>query len=483
MGDRDRSDGLVAPPSVSRRTFLCASLATTVALPSVLAACDDGSAPVAPGEEDGAVPVDWAPSDVAEDLERFRLGVQAGAMGPHRVLLWTHHGEGDPVRLRVWRDGSQEGQVLLVQDLQVAGIDGYALVPVDSLTAGTWYRYGFFDDALESRSVLGAFRTAHAPGSLDPVTVAATACTHFSRTPYASLHLAAKQEFDVLCHLGDMSYNDGATTTAAFRERWASTLQEPAYRDILSQAGLYITLDDHEITNDSERYDLPDEIYQTGLDAFFETVAIERLDGNRFWQSYRWGDSVEFFVLDSRTERQPDTRLTDEAIYLGLDQMAWLKEGLSASPCHFKVLLNSVPITAFPEAWPSAADRWQGYASQRDELLDFITDQAIPNVWFLTGDMHAGLVSRVEREGPRRAIWEIMVGPGAPHYGNVLPGMVDFEPALREDVIPADQFAYASGENAATLVTFDPGNDAVHVRFLHAVTEETLYEATLRQGA
>ena len=35
-------------------------------------------------------------------------------------------------------------------------------------------------------------------------------------------------------------------------------------------------------------------------------------------------------------------------------------------------------------------DRWQGYPEQRQELLDFIAESSIENVWFLAGDFHMG---------------------------------------------------------------------------------------------
>ena len=163
--------------------------------------------------------------------------------------------------------------------------------------------------------------------------------------------------------------------------------------------------------------------------------------------------------------------------------MAWLKKGLAESPCHFKVILNSVPIIAFPELWSSLApDRWEGYGKQRDELLDHIIDSDIRNVWFLSGDLHCGVVGRVERTGPRRRIWEILMGPGAPKVGNPLPKLHELVPDQLDASFPPDQFVFGDSVEAATVLTFDPIKDAVHVVFVRASDQAVIYDAWIGEN-
>jgi alkaline phosphatase D len=120
---------------------------------------------------------------------------------------------------------------------------------------------------------------------------------------------------------------------------------------------------------------------------------------------------------------------------------------------------------------------WAGYPAQRSELLDFVVNEGIENVWFLSGDLHMGAVNRVAPSGPYREIREIMVGPGA-STPNPLVGAVELAPVLAEDTVPSEQFDYYSTEHAATLVTFDPLASTVHVRFISAATEDILFERT-----
>jgi phosphodiesterase/alkaline phosphatase D-like protein len=55
-------------------------------------------------------------------------------------------------------------------------------------------------------------------------------------------------------------------------------------------------------------------------------------------------------------------------------------------------------------------DRWEGYAVERTEILEFIRDRAISNVIFLTTDLHANLVQRVKL-GEEPVAWEFVAGP------------------------------------------------------------------------
>ena len=464
----------------------------------VLTACgDDGSgggdpdatggdASSTPDGTGGGAPVEtiaWEPASVALAPEVFPMGVSVGAVRDTSALVWGFTEDGEDKRLRIWDDlPGGSGEVALVVDALATPMDGYFKVEIVDLAPGTRYHYGWFDDDVTLRSVIGTFVTGAGVDDLRPIVVAATSCTKWTKAPYESLVVAGAHDFDVFCHLGDMSYNDEAETLEAYRAKWRQTLQDPGYVAVMPKAAFYGTLDDHEIANNFDEIPPEPERLEAALDAFFEALPIPRHEGDRIWDSYRLGGTMEIFVLDCRTEKQIETRQSDDPIYISKAQMAWLKQGLSDSPCHFKVVLNSVPITDLPEGWPNPQERWQGYGKQRDELLDHIVDGDIANVWFLAGDIHVGLVTRVEREGPRSHLWEILPGPGAPALLNPVPGIVDLDPSLGEQLMPPDMILYGSSEYAATLLTFDPAADTVHVKFVHTDGETVLYEGTLSQA-
>jgi hypothetical protein len=151
--------------------------------------------------------------------------------------------------------------------------------------------------------------------------------------------------------------------------------------------------------------------------------------------------------------------------------MAWLKDGLSKSTAHFKILLNSVPMTDMPLWYVGASDRWEGYQAQREELLDHIADNGIEHVVCLSGDFHIGFVAHVDESGAGKGVREIAVGPG----GNLNPaGLLPF---------PSNQFSFSHGwPQATTELVFDPGkgpSGTIRVRFVRADNGNVLYDEEL----
>jgi alkaline phosphatase D len=159
--------------------------------------------------------------------------------------------------------------------------------------------------------------------------------------------------------------------------------------------------------------------------------------------------------------------------------MDWFLERLSTSTAHFKVVLNSVPITDMPTGYFGEGDRWEGYARQRDRVINHIVDGDIRNVWFLSGDFHIGMVTRINDEGGGRRIHEIAVGPG----GNTNPAASTLD--ILEFFSGVDQQIFHTGSfdtEVQTLLTFDPARNEVHIEFIDA-DGDVLYDEWLAEGS
>jgi alkaline phosphatase D len=440
-----------------------------------------------PDEYDDPERVEFNAIGVPERPEDFPMGVASGAMQHDRFLAWTFVEDRRPRRLRVWREQEQRGVVLLVHDQDVMPDEaGYLKAWVDDLAPFTQYRFAFFEFDEQgralTRSELGRTKTALPPGSLRPVTIGASACTNFRNRPYLSIGAVANEPIDLFVHLGDMSYNDAANDLDSYRELWRQTLTEPNYRQLMSSVGFYGTWDDHEIENNlNPEFFNPSEL-AAAKRAFFETLPVEQGAQGQLWTSYQWGDTLEVFVLDSRTERKPTTRNFGGATYISPEQLAWLQRRLLDTTARFKVILSSVPITNMPPLWISEDDRWEGYQAQRDQLLGFIDENNIRNVWFLAGDFHVGFAGRVEPSGDWARMWEVAVGPGA-SGSNPLTALSDGGLLDPELVFPSGQFAYGSGRTQVlTTLTFDPRRDEVRVYFEDVTTGEVLFDEALSEG-
>ncbi|MCA9564716.1 MAG: alkaline phosphatase D family protein, partial [Myxococcales bacterium] len=339
------------------------------------------------------------------------------------------------------------------------------------------------EDTAVKRSDLGRFRTAFLEDGVGPLVICASTCTNYRNVPWTSLGRMAEDDMDVFLHVGDFVYADGSETPEEYRFHYLRALGEENMRSVLTQAGMYVTWDDHEFDNNLNPETMSETHLETAKAAFFENLPARRGEDGELWRSYRWGLTAEFFVLDSRSERLPSTRESDNPIYLSQDQMDWLKQALVDSPCRFKLLLNSVPMVNLVGVAADllAEDRWQGYQVQRQELLDHINEQNIRDVWFLSGDFHMGFITRLDRTGVGTKLWDVAVGPGA-NGPNPLPVSVEGNVFEEEEVFPAAMYEYWSSKTkVATTLTLDPTAGTIHIRYVDGTTGDVLYDGTLSQ--
>ncbi|PZR05990.1 MAG: hypothetical protein DI536_31515 [Archangium gephyra] len=358
------------------------------------------------------------PEQLSESFN-FPLGLASGDVEATRAVLWTRFDGSNPLRLRVWR---MEGEVFaerVADERVLPGDGGFVHLDVSGLEAGAPYRYAFFEEnmagELVSRSRIGKFRAAFAAGTKAPLTVAGCSCTRQGRTPSPILRAGERDDIDVFLMLGDSSYNDDVDSLSEYRTQWAANLGGPEYRTLRASTSLLATWDDHEVTNDFNPETISASRLANARKTYFESNPLRRdsVDPDRLWKSVKWGDTAEFFVLDSRSERKPSTRFNGSPqIYLSVAQMNWLKGALAASTAVFKVILNSVPITDFGFS-VFTGDSWLSYREQRSELLGHIEDQNIQGVVWVSGDHHFGSVGWVAATGRGAGALEILAGPGA----------------------------------------------------------------------
>ena len=393
----------------------------------------------------------------------FPYGVMSGDALRDRVMIWTRTAPGLRVRLVVVElRGAARVRTASATE-HTTDMAGFLTVEVLGLTLGAWHEYAFVTlDARGEpvgRSALGRVRAALDDGAFERVRFAGVCCTKQDSRPFPGLtHAARRGDLDFFFHNGDAVYTDEGTvamTREEYRLRYDENWLSQGFQDLFRATGWYSTWDDHDVANDWNPETFPRARLDAARAVFFEYRAIRRdpTAPDRIWKSARWGRTLELFVLDSRSESLPSTRLT-VGQYLSRAQMDWLKTGLQRSTARWKMVLNSVPIFTVPGASPSSGlGRWQGYPAQRNELLDFITSNDLRNVWFLSGDFHYGAVMTVEATGPRASLREVLVGPNTPGgtgYTSV--------------AMPQREFGTASQNYA--VFTCDPAADALTVEFV-----------------
>jgi alkaline phosphatase D len=109
---------------------------------------------------------------------------------------------------------------------------------------------------------------------------------------------------------------------------------------------------------------------------------------------------------------------------LGKQQKAWWKATMSGSDATWKLWGNEVTLMRLriqklgandPADRVMAADSWDGYPTERKELMSFLRSEAIKNVVLLSGDIHAAFAGVVmddfDAQNPVPVACEL-VGPG-----------------------------------------------------------------------
>ena len=392
------------------------------------------------------------------DAGPFPLGVASGDPYPDRAMLWTRYDGAKPLRVDVW-EGDAEVPLPDFGDTPVTvEPGGFVHLPIRGLKPGTFYRYAFSEQGVGAQvasSRQGRFRTGLGAGALERLSIGAVSCTS-NALPLEILKTASHEPLDAFLLLGDTIYADPSRTLPEFEAKWTQNLGTEGYRALRSSLGTIATWDDHEFQNDWAGETIDPGVRANGARAFFEHTPLFRSADapDRIWRSIRWGATVEFFVLDCRGERKPSTRLTPQAEYISKAQLEWLKQALADSPSAFKVILNSVPIGAFPDLFQlQLQDRWEGYAAQRAEVLRYIEDQKVRGVIWLSGDFHMASTGRVSLEGPGKGALEVLAGPGA-QFSN---------PVVKQ--LHPPQFDFVSPFNNFAVLDLDPFSGEARVSF------------------
>ncbi len=408
----------------------------------------------------------------------FPYGVASGDVDQNNAVLWTQSTVTGPLTFTV-----ESADLAAPQLLVTTVVDAATPVTVTAtdLIPGAHYTYHAENGAGEQSS--GQFRTPAADG-YSGLRFGASGDWRGDMAPYPSIANVAARDLDFFVLMGDTIYADipsaavdgQARTVDEFRRKYAEVYAAmdgdnpwPALR---ASTSLYITLDDHEVLNNfaggaeaARDSRFPEEIgrvndtatYESALEAlqdynpltaqFYADVGDSRVDGERKLYRYRtFGQDAALIVTDSRSFRDlplagPDrddaeavaafrqaTFRTDRTMF-GAAQVGDLKRDLldaHQQGVTWIFVVVSVPVQN--RGLISAQDRFEGFAAERADLLQFIAEEGICNVVFLSADIHGTLINdihyRTAQDAPDQptGAFEITVGPAAfyPALGEVV---------------------------------------------------------------
>ncbi len=436
----------------------------------------------------------------AADRPALAHGLQSGDIGADSAVLWTRTDR--PARVVFeWSttESFKDARALPAVDA-LPDTDHTVKILAEGLPADQeiFYRARTMDLAeinVEGEPLVGRLRTA--PQGLRDVsfTWSGDTCgqgwgideSRGGMKAYATMY---KHRPDFFIHSGDNIYADGpmkeevelpdgtmwknivtpekskvAETLDEFRGQYKYNFMDANVRELYSNVPVLTQWDDHEVMNnwsaskplaDDDRYQVKsiEQLAARAARAFHEymPIATPLAEPQRVYRKVGYGPLLDVFFLDMRTYRGPNNRNMQteegpETVFLGRDQLDWLKRELTASKATWKVIAADMPIGLVVNDTLKDGTKWTEAVAQGDPgkplgreleiagLLSFIKHAGVKNTVWLTADVHYAAAHHYNPDKAKfqdfAPFWEFVSGPI--HAGTFGPNDLDdtFGPELK----------------------------------------------------
>lgn len=385
----------------------------------------------------------WANSNPSFSSNPFSLGVASGDPDSTSVVLWTRlapkpleAGGGmtnEPVRV-TWQISSDESMSNIVASGTTVAAPqlGHSVhVEAQGLEPDRWYWFRF--RAGDAESPIGRTRTMPSADSLaDSLKFSVTSCQNFEQGLFTAYEQMAKDDLDLVFHLGDYIYEYAAGKNGKVRTHIGAEIQslddyrirhsqyrsDPLLHGMHAKCPWIVTWDDHEFDNNCAS----DVSEEPGIDpveflvrranayqAYYEMMPLRARSlpsgsDMLLYRGIQFGRLAQFLVLDTRQYRsdQPnndkrsplnDAATSSKQTMLGVTQRNWMYRELIQSQSQWNVLAQQVMMGMVGRSKDSEAlysmDQWPGYAHERKAIVKFMQERAISNPVVLTGDIHS----------------------------------------------------------------------------------------------
>ena len=416
----------------------------------------------------------------------FTLGVASGDPRHDGVVLWTRlapdafavDGHGgmptQPVRVAYevardehFRSIARRGTVVATPEL------GHSVHPeLSGLAPDSEYYYRFRVGT--HISPVGRTRTTPHPRSQPRnLRFAFASCQAWQDGYYTAYDHMAREDLDLVVHLGDYLYESGVKTNKRgvvtdprfhtetvgldrYRLQYALYKSESPLQAAHAAFPWIHTMDDHEVDNnwaadvpqDQDPGQLNDTVEHfrqrrtNAFQAMYEHLPLRRTQmpsgpDVRLHRRLPYGRLADITMLDTRQYRsnQPcgdgggvdcDDRFNPDQTMLGGKQKDWLLDGFSSSPARWQVIGNQAPMMQTdrnPEPGVTDVwyDPWDGYVAERNDVLGAAQDRGVRNLVVITGDRHqnyAGNLHRSYQDAGSPVVGSEFVGTSITSSGN-----------------------------------------------------------------
>ncbi len=247
--------------------------------------------------------------------------------------------------------------------------------------------------------------------------------THVSKIAFGScanqnedqpiLYQVIDTESDLFIYLGDNIYGD-TENMKKLAEKYETLAEKEEFKELVKSTKTLAVWDDHDYgENDAGKYypkkEMSKEIF---LEFFDEPENSSRRNHEGIYHSKIYdgdnGYKIQIIMLDTRTFRSDllkndnqnghknDYRPNPNAdsTFLGEAQWLWLEQQFSQT-ADIRIIASSNQFSHEYNGWES----WTNVPKEQEKMLDLIKNTQANGVIFISGDVHWGEISKLEKEG------------------------------------------------------------------------------------
>ena len=357
------------------------------------------------------------------------LVVMQGPVTMRTASLWVQADEPGQVGIE-YRADKQASQLRQTDPVSLSAQQDYsAKLNLTDLMPGETYLYRVLQDGRPVRdgrfSTLPAWRSSGRPFDF---TVYFGTCAFLQDSTW-DWGPSYGGEYEIFDHIAAQALDHpqpsfmlwGGDTVyyreADYESPWGMNARQRAVRHhsalqkLLTALPHYAIWDDHDYgPNDSNRSFVFKDASLVLFQRYWANPSYGLPGGPGIFTHFSVADA-DFFLLDDRWYRDHD-RAADfpgKQLY-GPEQISWLKNALLASRARFKLIVGGSQFLVER----STAEGWQHFPGERQGLLDWLVQNRINGVLFLSGDRHRTELLKVERPGTY-PLYELTCSPLTSH--------------------------------------------------------------------
>ncbi|MFA0961426.1 alkaline phosphatase [Roseivirga sp. BDSF3-8] len=354
--------------------------------------------------------------------EKLQAGPMVGYSTMQEAGVWVQTDRPADVSIRYW---SENDSTHLYQSSVISTNAAQAYTAhliADSLQPGHRYRYLLYIDNIEIERPYKLSFTSQPlwqyRNDAPDFSFALGSCMYINQPEYdrpgkpygRGYHIfnsILEKQPHFMLWLGDNVYLREAdwNSRAGIYGRYTHDRSISELQPLLGSVHHYAIWDDHDYgPNNSDRSFWNKEITAEAFRRFWYNPNYGQSGGNDISGTFFWND-VQFFLLDDRWYRAPNSMEDKNKPLLGQNQMRWLKDALLFSQAPFKIIVMGGQVINPAQD----GENYASYPSERQQLLDFIKEENIPGILFLSGDRHFTELSMLQHDS--YPLYDLTVSP------------------------------------------------------------------------